>query len=512
MSTLTIAEALPTSTKEYQKLLDGLEGLPEPKRRARLRNLCRIDLYFLLRYGCGRSDMEKEWLLQRCREVQANPDGYLDLWAREHYKSTIITFGLTIQDILNDPEVTFGFFSHTRPIAKGFLRQIKREFEQNDFLKLLFPDILWADPRKESPKWSEDDGITVKRKGNPKEATIEAWGLVDGQPTSKHYKKRIYDDVVVPESVSTPDMIMKTTDAWAMSSNLGSIGGIARHIGTRYHFNDSYREILARGAAIERCHPATVDGTPDGEPVLLPADYLQKKRRDQGAYIFASQMLLNPKADETQGFKREWLRFHKGSDGAQMNIYIICDPAGEKKKENDFTVILVIGLGGDDKYYLLDAVRDRLNLPERTRELFRLHKKWKPLDVGYEKYGKDSDIEHIQSEMSRLTYHFDIKPLGGSMKKNDRIKKLLPIYEAGRFYLPDTIYKTLYDGRTVDIIEQFLSEEYDAFPVPVHDDMLDCMARIVDPELSAIFPMVFEENKDDAYTYGSRSRGSAWSA
>ena len=77
-----------------------------------------------------------------------------------------------------------GIFSHTRPIAKGFLRQIKRELEGNNVLKALFQDILHADPQHQSPKWSEDDGIIVKRKTNPKEATVEAWGLVDGQPTS----------------------------------------------------------------------------------------------------------------------------------------------------------------------------------------------------------------------------------------------------------------------------------------------------------------------------------------
>ena len=32
--------------------------------------------------------------------------------------------------------------------------------------------------------WSLDGGLVVKRKSNPKEATVEAWGLVDSQPTS----------------------------------------------------------------------------------------------------------------------------------------------------------------------------------------------------------------------------------------------------------------------------------------------------------------------------------------
>ena len=45
--------------------------------------------------------------------------------SREHAKSEIITFALTIQDILRDPNETFGIFSHNRPMAKQFLRLIK---------------------------------------------------------------------------------------------------------------------------------------------------------------------------------------------------------------------------------------------------------------------------------------------------------------------------------------------------------------------------------------------------
>ena len=163
-------------------------------------------------------------LYDRCREVEKDPDGHLDLWAREHYKSTIITFAGAIQEILRNPEITIGIFSHTAPHAKKFLSQVKGELETNTRFQALFPDVLYARPDKESPLWSVEKGIVVKRKSNPKEATVEAHGLVDGQPIGAHFQLLIYDDVVVPASVSTPEQVKKTTDMHALSDNLGARG------------------------------------------------------------------------------------------------------------------------------------------------------------------------------------------------------------------------------------------------------------------------------------------------
>ncbi len=403
--------------------------------------------------------------------------------------STIITFGGSIQDITRDPETTIGIFSHTRPIAKSFLRQIQMELEQNDLLKDLFPEIFWADPRREAPVWSLDNGLVVKRASNPKEATVEAWGLVDGQPTSKHFRLLVYDDVVTKESVSTPEQIQKTTDAWALSLNLGAAGGARRYIGTRYHRNDTWRAILDRGAARERRHPATVDGQPDGAPVFLTREVLAEKRREMGPHVFAAQMLQDPTAEEVQGFRKEWQQDWRPEPEAwrAMNRYLLVDPAGEKKKDNDYTVAVVIGLGPDQNYYLIDGVRDRLSLTERTSLLFRLHRKYRPLKTGYEKYGKDSDIEHIQDVMNREHYRFAITPLGGAVAKKDRIRKLVPLFESGRFFLPRALYFTDYEQKTQDF-RALLDSEYEDFPVCQHDDVLDAVARIVDPQLLAVFP------------------------
>lgn len=461
-----------------------------------LRRLCKEDLFFLLTVAFQRKDIDRDWLYARCRDVEASPDGHLDLWAREHYKSTIITYGQTIRDILNNPDITFGIFSHTRPIAKAFLSQIKTELETNRFLQSLFPDILWKEPKRDAPTWSLDSGIVVKRKTNPKEKTIEAWGLVDGQPTSKHFRVLLYDDVVTKESVNNPEQIKAATDAWALSLNLGAEGGSRRTIGTRYHMNDSYGEMIKRGSVVERLFPGTKDGTETGEPVFLSAKALAEKRRDMGPYIFAAQILQNPSADKAMGFQKDWLRYwypDVSPASPFWNYYLLCDPAGEKKKENDYTVMQVIGLGPDNNYYLVDGIRDRLNLTERTNQLIRLHRKWRPVKTGYEKYGKDSDIEHIEYIQQTQNYRFAVLPMGGAMAKNDRIRKLVPIYEQGRFFLPNRLLFTDHEGETRDFVQEFVDDEFCFFPVATHDDMLDNQARILHPELNAEFPEIEQE-------------------
>jgi predicted phage terminase large subunit-like protein len=456
-----------------------------------LRWLCLNDLFFLFTVAMKRQDGNVDWIYARCREIEAAPNGMLDLWSREHYKSSLITFALTIQDILRDKDVTIGIFSHTRPIAKSFLAQIKRELENNSFLKNLFPEVLYENPQKESPKWSLDEGIIVCRRSNPKESTVEAWGLVDGQPTSKHYRVIIYDDVVVRESVSTPEMIAKTTEAWATSLNLTDTkSGVMRCIGTRWHSNDTYSTMLSRGSFRERRYPATDDGTFAGSPVLWTKEQFDAKVRDMGSYVASAQLLQDPLADKAMGFREEWLEYYdvlRGSTG-KWNYYIIVDPASEKKKNSDYTVMLVIGCAPDGNYYLVDGIRDRMNLTERCAALFKLHRLWKPLKVGYEKYGMMSDIEHIKYVQRNEGYRFLIVELKGAMPKNDRIRRLVPIFENHRMWFPRTLHHVCSDGKVVDLISTVVRDEYMTFPVGKHDDFIDCLSRICDEEMSVRFP------------------------
>ena len=432
--------------------------------------------------------MDRDWIYERCKEVDAAPWGHIDLWSRFHYKSTIITFAGTIQEIISDPSVTVGIFSHTRPIAKGFMRQIKREFEDNERLKALFPEILWQNPKTESPSWSEDNGIIVRRSNNPKESTVEAWGLVDGQPTSKHFDRLFYDDIVTRESVTSPDMIRKVTEAFSLSLNLGHMASRRAIAGTRYHYNDSYKTIMDRGTAVPRIYPATDDGTVEGNPVLLTDEELVAHRRDLGSYVFGCQMLQDPKADEAQGFDLEWVRPWSGRNWDGMNLYVLVDPSsGKKTGDNDYTTIQVIGVGEDENFYWIDGLRDRLNLTQRGDALMRMHREYRPKGVAYEEYGMQADIDYVKTVQEAQNYRFEITPVKGSLSKQDRIRRLVPVMEQGRFYMPPKCQYKTQDGEVIDVVHEFRME-LDAFPVGAHDDLIDGAARILDKDLGAVAP------------------------
>jgi predicted phage terminase large subunit-like protein len=476
---------------DYEKIVAEINELvtgDEKRLLHFMRYWCLEDLFFLL-YFVLRVPVNHPFLVDRITEVQTCNDRTLDLWAREFFKSTIITYGLNIQCILRDPDIRIGIFSHTRSIAKAFLRRIKLTFETNDLLKALFPDILYQNPTSQSPKWSEDDGILVNRSSVFQESTVEAWGLTDGQPTSKHFPILNYDDIVTIDSVRTSDQLKKTDECFKMSGNLGADGGIQRVIGTIYHFNDQHIKLMEQGGWTVRKHPAELA---DGTPTFLPEEKLAKKRRDLGPYVYSTQMLLNPIAKADQRFRHEWLKWYRTLPDL-LSLYLVCDPANEKKRKatgGDYTVYWLWGLDTNGNKFLVDAMRDRFTLPERWKALKSLVVKYPMMqNIGYEQYGMAADIQHYEEMMANEGFYFNITELAGNkLSKEDRIARLIPAFEQGRIYLPEHLFYTDKEGKEIDLIKIFVDEEYLRFPFSQHDDMLDAASRIEDKVLDASKP------------------------
>lgn len=477
-----------------------------------IRGLALFDRYFLLVQLLGRKDALHPWIYERCREVERAPDGYLDIYGREHYKSTIITFAGVIQEVLKDPNITVGIFSHTKGIARAFLRQIKVELEGNDKLKKLFPDVLYSNPAEDAPMWSLDTGLIVKRTANPKEATVEAWGLVDGQPTSKHFNLLVYDDVVTRESVSTPEQIAKTTEAWELSDNLGAQGGRKWMTGTRYSFADTYESIMKRGAVRTRVYPATVDGTITGAPVLFSPDEWARKVRDQGEATISCQMLANPLAGHQRMFNVEDLQVYEVRPET-LAIYIMVDPARSKKTDSDATAIAVIGVDYAMNKYLLDGMNHKMDLQERWQNTAMIYRKWKAAtgvqacSVGYESFGAQADLDYFKEQMRVTGLRFDIEELAwpreGGGSKVDRVQRLGPDFRSGKFFIPyptdenkltsnqlrvkdgysyriaKKIRRKDENDNLYDLTEQFKMQVH-YFPFGGKKDLVDAVSRIYD--------------------------------
>jgi hypothetical protein len=412
------------------------------------------DRFYLLAKLLNRVDIVHPWLYDRCREVELHPDGMLDLWARFHYKSTIITFGGIIQEVLIDPNLCVAIFSHTQPIAKAFLEQIKREFEENKKLQLVYDDVLWTNPRQEAAKWSSEEGIILKRTANPREATVEAHGLVDNQPISRHYNLLVYDDVVTEKSVTSPEMITKTTRMWELSDNLSTHKGSRKwHAGTRYHHGDTYGIILDRKALKERRYAATDDGTLKGTPIFLtPARWAEIKTSQRSTV--SAQMLLNPVAGNEAIFLSEWFTGYEVFP-AMMNIYILCDPSKGRRTSSrstgsDRTAIAVIGIDPGGNKYLLDGYCHRMRLSQRYAFIKALYEKWcafpgvQVVKVGYEQYGQQVDLEVLEEYMQRDKTYFEVEELNfpreGMNSKKHRVERLEPDMKSGRFLMPAVVF------------------------------------------------------------------------
>jgi phage terminase large subunit-like protein len=512
-----------------------------------IRFLCRYNLFFLISCIFNRNHLLTQWTLNRCIECQKNPNGFIQLWAREHHKSSIWTIGKTIQDILQShgkeetlddvseniiesiysylkydeteddttllekfkkikkydftEEVTVGILSVTKTLSEAFLSEIKTEFEKNELLISLFPDVLYKNPFKFSEKWSIKNGIIVKRKSVRKEATIEAWGLVVGQPTSKHFTICMFDDVFTHDYVKTLYMNQVVITSWENAFSLGSNTGVYRAVGTRKHYSDPYSNMIERKAF------TPVIYTPydkNNQPVLMKKEELEKRRINSGEATFSAEYLQEPLKDSALGLKVNNLMQHEIENTNDLCLYMICDPAKAQKKHSDYSVFLIFGIDPDKNILLIDGIRDRLKLSEKWKELYSLYKKYPNIkQIYYEEVGNISDTQYFEIKMNECAHFFSNKlnNIPGKIlkeSKKNRILKIEPYLDQKKIYFPESLKKQTKDFRVYDLIKEF-KKEIEQYPDPEHDDLLDCLAYCIIFLQKGMLLSFQEESEDDEF-------------
>lgn len=347
-----------------------------------------------------------------------------------------------------------------------------------------------------------------------------AGGLLAGMTGNRATDLIIDDPVSGREDAESETIRKKTREAYEddLSTRLMP-GGSTIIIQTRWHQDDLSGGILPEDwngeSGLIRCRdgqdwfvlclPAICDRKDDplgrniGDPLWpewFGQEHFDKFRSN--ARTWSALFQQKPTPGEGNEFKKAWLQSYlKAPPGT--NKVILVDPAsGKNRDRGDYTCMWVVALAGDNNAYVVDCIRDRLNLTERVEAVMDLHRKHKPLQVRYEQYGLQADIEAIRIEQERRQYRFKITEVGGGVKKEDRIRRLVPWFENGRIFLPVALPYTGKDGVTRDLRKDF-EDELTAFPVARHDDMMDSLARLDEPALRLPFPDIAPPPRGDDF-------------
>jgi len=318
---------------------------------------------------------------------------------------------------------------------------------------------------------------------------------IGGPATGRGANLLLIDDPVKNREEADSEVMREKVKDWYKSVAYTRLmtGGAIVVIQTRWH-DDDLAGWLLREHKHEGWEVIDMPALSDDEqtalwPEAFPVSRLKQIRETIGPRDWEALYQQRPRPAGGAEFKRHWIQYLQSrSAGTGMNKIMLVDPASRKKKTSDFTSIWIIGLGEDGNYYVLDMVRDRLNLTERAETVIRLHRKWKPFEVRYEQYGMMADIEHIRSEQERRNYRFVIREVGGTTAKEDRIRRLIPLFETNKFWFPQELMYTNTEGREFDLVNEFIETEYLSFPVGRHDDMLDALARIAEPNMDTPWP------------------------
>ncbi len=238
---------------------------------------------------------------------------------------------------------------------------------------------------------------------------------------------------------------------------------LVRHIGNAHRYNLPHRDEEAKPLwLIRKEHsdsPAKID--------LAMAAVLSWEARTDA-------IALGVTGEAETVFSKEQLKYWT-EEPKGGNRYILVYAANDKKPNPEMTAMLVVDLGEDKTYRLIEIVRGKLNLTERTDLLFEFHRKHDPVKVAYEKRGHEADIGHIEDRQNRENYRFRVEPIDSKLSENERIMRLVPLAEKERIVLPE---KHERDG--VDMTDVFRAQEFAPYPYAAHTDLLDCLSRILD--------------------------------
>ena len=355
-----------------------------------IREWCLKDIFFFAKHILGywwlSAPVHEEFAI----EIQKDINLSLFLLPRGHCKTQLFTIADGIRNYLIAPEQPIAIVCDRLKRSVKKTRAMKWHFEHNRQLRSLFPDLVWQNPQKDSPKWTDEEFILPKHTGR-QEPSFLATSL-ENQPTGLHFPRIKCDDIVTPETVTSKEMMDKNKDAYGLlRSSILQAGGNIQITGTIYDDGDLHCELIKSGAyrlykrsaSFDAAGKSVFPGTPKARslwPEQFDLERLEEIRRDPtvGNYIFSCQYLLDPVPDESAFFQLNWFPRYSVLP-TNLTMYASADLAISAKDSAAYTAITVVGANLKSQLYLVYVRRGHWDGMEIIDSLFDVQNLYKPL-------------------------------------------------------------------------------------------------------------------------------------
>ena len=322
---------------------------------------------------------------------------------------------------------------------------------------------------------NNDSELTLTSRVNHalREPTFSTTGL-DAAQTSQHYDLIIHDDIVERRNVGTIDQIEKVIQYYKDSLDLLDPGKELWALGTRWHSLDLYGWIME-----SFCDPRCVENNFDHVvgcrcdfdvtlkelevdgiytfPGMFNDEEADELLRQKGSAEFAAQYRNDPYDPSACWFRKAdidaSLISAKEIQEIKENLiwYIAIDPAESEEKRSCLTATVAVGVDRSTGiWYVDEAMGLRVGTAGFVDMCFNIYSKYPFPQFGMETNTRKSLAYSVKDQMARRGIFFsiiDLSPMkawAGGDVKNQRIKRLIPLFEFGRIKIREDL-KALID-------------------------------------------------------------------
>jgi predicted phage terminase large subunit-like protein len=201
------------------------------------------------------------------------------------------------------------------------------------------------------------------------------------------------------------------------------------------------------------------------QPEREPSHVLQVLKTSMGSAAFSAQYQQQPVPPGDNMIQWKWFQTYKTQPDKETytdKIVQSWDTASKATQLSDYSVGIT-ALMKDDKFYILDVVRERLEYPALKKRIIYERNRWDAEDVLIE--DKGSGMGLIQDLKYDNLYPIAISPFEDKITRMSTCSSQI---EAGRIVLPESA-SWLPDFKT----------ELMAFPDASHDDQADALSQLI---------------------------------